>query len=66
MENRSEEGKKAQAEYINDYQKKNYKIFSCRLKKEDWEDINSLIASKGLSKPDFIKYAAEKLKEGKI
>lgn len=66
MGSRTEEGRKAQASYINDYQKKNYKIFSCRLKKDDWEYINDILLSRNLNKPDFIKYAAEKLKEGKI
>lgn len=66
MQNRSKEGIKAQADYINNYQKENYKIFSCRLKKDEWEYINNILKEKKLSKPDFVKYAAEKLKEDVI
>lgn len=62
----SEEAKRTRNNYIREYNKENKKIFSARLKNEDYNFICELLKEKKMNKAEFIRYAAEKLKEGKI
>ena len=62
----SEEAKRKKNDYIRDYNKEHKRIFSARLYKEEYDEISELIKIKGMNKAEFIRYAAQKLKEGKI
>lgn len=53
-------------EYIDDYKKKNYSMFSAQLKKEEYADIKELLRLKNMTNADFIRYAYEMLKSGRI
>lgn len=61
-----DEVKRKKNDYIRDYNKKHKRIFSARLYKEEYEEIDELIKKRGMNKAQFIRYAATKLKEGKI
>lgn len=61
-----DETKRRKNDYIRDYNKEHKKIFSARLYKEEYEEIDELIKKRGMNKAQFIRYAATKLKEGKI
>ena len=62
----TDEGKRAKNDYIREYNKEHKKIFSARIYKDEYEAINELIKAKGMNKAEFIRYAAQTLKEGKI
>ena len=49
-------------EYIDDYKKKNYSMFSAQLKKEEYTDLKELLKSKGMTNADFVRWATEKLR----
>lgn len=61
-----DETKRAKNDYIREYNKEHKRIFSARLYKEEYEEIDELIKKRGMNKAQFIRYAAAKLKEGKI
>lgn len=61
-----DETKRRKNDYIRDYNKEHKRIFSARLYKEEYEEIDELIKKRGMNKAQFIRYAAAKLKEGKI
>lgn len=52
--------------YIDDYKKDHYSMFSAQLKKEEYNDIKELLKHKGMSNAEFIRYAAEQLRSGRI
>ena len=56
------EGKQNQLKYINDYNKKNYSMFSAQLKKEEYTELKELLKSKGMSNADLVRFAVEKLR----
>ena len=56
------EGKQNQLKYIDDYNKKNYKMFSAQLKKEEYTELKELLKSKGMSNADLVRFAVEKLR----
>lgn len=62
----TDEGKRAKNNYIREYNKEHKKIFSARIYKDEYEEICELIKNKGMNKAEFIRYAAAKIKEGKI
>lgn len=66
MEKRSKEGMQAKYDYITQYQKENYKMFSAQLKKEEYNALKELLQIKKLSNADFVRYAYECLLSGKI
>lgn len=47
--------------YNIEYNKMNYKKFSCNMKIEEMEYINKLLKEKNITKPDFIRWAVKKL-----
>ena len=49
--------------YNKSYIKQNYKKFVCELKREEWEELDSIIKSKGMNKSQFVRWALEKIKE---
>jgi hypothetical protein len=61
-----DETKRRKNDYIRDYNKEHKRIFSARLYKDEYEEIDELIKKRGMNKAQFIRYAAAKLKEGKI
>lgn len=62
----TDEGKRAKNDYIREYNREHKRIFSARLYKDEYEEIDDLIKKRGMNKAQFIRYAAAKLKEGKI
>lgn len=56
------EGKQNQLKYINDYNKKNYSMFSAQLKKEEYNEIKELLARKNMTNADLVRLALEKLR----
>lgn len=54
-----------QMEYIKEYNKEHYKTFKVDLKKDEWEEIDSLLKEKGITKAQFIRDAIERLKKQK-
>ena len=54
-----------QMKYIKEYNKDHYKTFKVDLKKDEWEEIDSLLKEKGITKAQFIRDAIERLKEQK-
>ena len=62
MEKRTKEGMQAKYDYITDYQKKNYSMFSAQLKKEEYTELKDLLRTKGMTNADFIRWATEKLR----
>ena len=62
MERRTKEGMQAKYDYITDYQKKNYSMFSAQLKKEEYTDLKELLKAKGMTNADFVRWAIEKLR----
>ena len=61
-----DETKRAKNDYIREYNKEHKRIFSARLYKDEYEEIDEMIKKRGMNKAQFIRYAAAKLKEGKI
>ena len=61
-----DETKRRKNDYIRDYNKEHKRIFGARLYKDEYEEIDELIKKRGMNKAQFIRYAAAKLKEGKI
>lgn len=61
-----DEVRRKKNDYIRDYNKEHKRIFSARLYKDEYEEIDELIKKRGMNKAQFIRYAAAKLKEGKI
>jgi hypothetical protein len=53
-------------EYIDNYKKEKYSMFSAQLKKEEYADIKELLRIKNMTNADFIRYAYEMLKSGRI
>jgi len=62
MERRTKEGLQAKYDYITDYQKDHYSMFSAQLKKEEYTDLKELLKSKGMTNADFVRWATEKLR----
>lgn len=48
--------------YNQSYIKQNYKKFACELKREEWEELDSIIKSKGMNKSQFVRWAYNELK----
>lgn len=49
--------------YDNEYKKKNKKLFTARINPEEMEELNKLLAKKGLSHTEFIRKAMADLKK---
>jgi len=62
MEKRTKEGLKSKYNYISQYQKENYSMFSAQLKKEEYKELKELLKRKGMTNADFVRYAMEKLR----
>jgi len=56
------EGKQKQLKYIDDYNKKNYSMFSAQLKKEEYTELKELLKNKKMSNAEFVRWATEKLR----
>lgn len=52
-----------QSDYINEYNRTHYSEFKARLKKEEFEEINSLLKLRDLSKADFLRNAIDDYKQ---
>lgn len=66
MERRSKEGLQAKYDYIAEYKKENYSMFSAQLKKEEYQALKELLERKKLSNAEFVRYAYECLLSEKI
>lgn len=51
-----------QREYIQQYQKKHYAVFKVDLKKEEKEELDTLLEKENLSKAQFLRNAIQELK----
>lgn len=56
------EGKQHQLQYISDYNKKYYSMFSAQLKKEEYTEIKELLKLKNMTNADLVRFAVEKLR----
>lgn len=54
-----------QQKYIQEYNKEHYKTFKVDLKKEEWEELESLLTMHHLSKAQFLRNAISRLKKSK-
>ena len=50
-----------QKKYIEEYKKEHYKVFRAYLKKDEFNELVSLLKKRGISRSDFLKYAMQKL-----
>lgn len=66
MERRSKEGLQAKYDYIAEYKKENYSMFSAQLKKEEYNELKELLQLKHMSNAEFVRYAYECLLSGRI
>lgn len=62
MERRTKEGMQAKYDYITQYQKEKYSMFSAQLKKEEYTDLKELLKNKNMTNADFVRWAVEKLR----
>lgn len=57
---------KDRLEYLMRYTQENYVTFGAKVKKEEYEELKELLKHKGMSNADFIRYAMEQLRSGRI
>lgn len=54
-----------QQKYIQEYNKEHYKTFKVDLKVEEWEELESILKSKGITKAQFLRNAIKSIKKSK-